>query len=83
MSQQSLAGMIKEISQRAGGGTNVMSCTVQKTKPLKLKFEGDTKVTLDKDSLIIPAHIKGLSKGKKVSVVPVGDGDSYMIVGRG
>ena len=38
---------------------------------------------LTKDDVRIPAHIKGLAKGKKVSVMKIGDGDGYMIVGRG
>ncbi len=83
MNQESLAGMIKGMVQSVGGNMKVMSCTVASTSPLKLKFEGDTKVVLTKANLTIPAHIKGLSKGKKVNVVPVGDGDGYMIVGRG
>ncbi len=83
MAQESLAGIIKEIARNASGGMDVISCTVASTKPLKLKFEGDTKVMLTKDDVRIPAHIKGLAKGKKVSVMKIGDGDGYMIVGRG
>lgn len=83
MGQESFAGMIKEIAQKTGGNLNVISCTVASTKPFRLKFDGDAKLTLDKENLVIPRHITGLKKGSKVNVVGTGDGDGYMIVGRG
>lgn len=83
MMQESFAGMIKQIAQDVGGRMDVISCTVASTKPLKLKFDGDAKITLDKENLVIPRHITGLRKGSKVNVVGTGDGDGYMIVGRG
>lgn len=46
MSQESFAGMIKEIAQKTGGNLNVISCTVASTKPFRLKFDGDAKLTL-------------------------------------
>ena len=83
MGQESLAGMMKEIAKGAGGGVDVLTCTVSKASPLQLKFQGDKKTVLDKSVLIVPSHVSGLSKGKTVYVMAVGDGDSYFVLGRG
>lgn len=79
--QNSLAGMIKQMVQDVGEG--VMSCTVVKTSPLQLKFDGDSKVVINKDVLIIPRNVTGLSKGSTVYITPTGNGDKYIIMGRG
>ena len=60
-----------------------MSCTVVKTSPLQIKFDGDSKVVLDKNVLVIPKNVTGLSKGSTVYITPTGTGDKYMIMGRG
>ncbi|MCR5824794.1 MAG: hypothetical protein K6G60_10225 [Lachnospiraceae bacterium] len=72
--------LIKQVSHT---GDDTIACTVSKTKPLQLKFQGDTKVVLDKDVLVIPKHVKGLSKGKTVYVMPSKDGAGYVVLGRG
>lgn len=79
--QNSLAGIIKKMAQDAGEG--IMSCTVVKTSPLQLKFDGDSKVVIKKDVLIIPKNVTGLSKGSTVYITPTGNGDKYMVMGRG
>ena len=78
----SLAGAIKDIAQRATA-SNTVACKVSKTKPLKLKVQGDKKVVLDKDCLVIPKHVKGLSKGKTVYVMPSTKGSGYVVLGKG
>lgn len=78
--QTSLAGMLKEITQ---SGEGIMSCSVAKTSPLQLVFDGDSKVVLDKDVLVIPKSVTGLSKGATVYITPTGAGDKYMVLGRG
>ncbi len=78
---ESLAGTIKQIIQNSSGST--IACTVSKTKPLKLKFQGDKKMVLDKDCLVIPKHIKGLAKGKTVYVMPNTGGTGYIVLGKG
>ncbi|MCR5790114.1 MAG: DUF2577 domain-containing protein [Lachnospiraceae bacterium] len=80
--QTSLAGLLKEIAQGAVDG-EIMSCTVKKSSPLQLKFDGDSKIVLDKDVLIIPKNVTGLSKGKTVYITPTGNGEKYMVMGRG
>lgn len=81
MAQESLAGMIKKIAQATGGGIRLMNCRVVGVSPLKLRFEGDSKVTISGESVIKPAHVSGLIIGSRVAVVPVGDGDGYFIMG--
>lgn len=78
----SLAGIIKEIAIKTNN-SNAIACTVSKTKPLKLKFAGNKKMVLDKDCLIIPKHVKGLSKGKTVYVAPSTKGAGYVVLGKG
>lgn len=82
MDNSSLAGVLRNLAQEVAG-SNTIACTVAKTKPLTLKFQGDTKVTLDKDVLIIPKHVKGLSKGKTVYVMPSTSGSGYVVLGKG
>lgn len=81
--QVSLSGAVKQIAHDVSGGLGVMVCTVSKSSPLQLKFQGDTKTVLKKDNLIIPKHVTGLSKGKTVYVCPTGDGDAYLVLGKG
>lgn len=78
----SLLGMMKNVVGQTMGA-NIIACTVSKSSPLQLKFQGDNDVVLDKDCLIIPDHVTGLSKGKTVYVMPSNDGNEYFVLGKG
>ena len=78
----SIAGLIREIGQNAKQD-DVLVCTVTKTKPIQLKYEGDSKVLIDKDVLVIPKHVKKLKKGSLVLVHPTGDGERFFVIGKG
>ncbi len=78
----SIAGLIREIGQNAKQD-DVLVCTVTKTKPIQLKYEGDSKVLIDNDVLVIPKHVKKLKKGSLVLVHPTGDGERFIVIGKG
>lgn len=77
----SLAGQIKSIAQK--NRDNVFTCTVTRTSPIQLKYTADNKMVLDKAILTIPAHVKKLTRGSKVLVQPSGDGEKYIVLGKG
>ncbi len=80
--QQSLFGFIKETAQNATK-REVLSCTVVSSDPLQIKFDGDASTLLDKEVLIIPKSVTGLTAGSKVYITQAGAGGKFIIIGRG
>lgn len=76
---ESLVGMIKEMAGQSGGG--ILTCSVLRTNPLQLQFQGDTSVVLTKESLIVPAHVS-LVKGNTAYVMKNGE-NSFFVLGKG
>lgn len=76
---ESLVGMLKEMTGQSGGG--ILTCSVIKSNPLQLQFQGDSSVVLTKESLIVPAHVS-LSKGDTAYVMKNG-GNSFFVLGKG
>lgn len=76
---ESFAGMIRKIAQDSNKG--IFACTVVRTNPLQLKFEGDADAIFSKECLVIPAHVS-LSKGNTAYLMPYGD-NSYFVLGKG
>lgn len=74
---QSLLGMMKEVVQ--GSSPGILACTVSKTNPLQLKFQGDTKAVIDRDALIVPDHVR-LTKNCTAYLMQIGD--SYFVLGK-
>lgn len=76
---ESLVGMIKEMTGQSGGG--ILKCSVIKTAPLQLQFQGDSSVVLTKESLIVPAHVS-LVRGDTAYVMKNGE-NSFFVLGKG
>lgn len=74
---QSLLGMMKEVAR--GSVSEILACTVTRTNPLQLKFQGDTKTVIDRDALIIPDHVK-LTKNCTAYIMQ--SGDSFFVLGK-
>ncbi len=77
----SLHNTVVKIAQNAMN-TGTIACTVKSTRPLKLKFNGDKKMTIDKNCLYVPKHVKGLKKGKSVLVQKSPTGSGYVVLGK-
>jgi hypothetical protein len=74
----SLTGIIKTIAKTSCGG--IIACSVIKTSPLQLRFQGDSDAVLTKEFLVIPSHVS-LKKGDTAYVMAYGE-NSYFVLGR-
>ena len=73
---------IKQAIQKfSGENLNVVVGKVMKTSPLKVALVNDMKGNITEETLLIPKHVTGLSKGKELWLLPLRNGAQYFVLG--